>query len=293
MKGFKISGLCSQERGTYTGLRKQRLEIVEKLGVSLKYGLDVKAASTIEWIDKEKPDLWIHHHHWMQDYRHSNYDLNRSYDIGIQPLPEIVQALSRSNCRGIIYSGTFFEPGEGGQMISAKITPYARSKHDVWEALTKWAQIHSLSVYKIIIPNPVGPLENEDRLIPEMLNHSKNKKSFALRSPWILSDYMPAETLGDVYASLALKIIQSKSAFLSPQILRPSGNISKLADWAQFVRKELFIKRLSQDLPIEIPPSTAPVAQIGHHNPEREHIEINWDYFWDQYAHWILEGKIF
>ena len=105
-------------------------------------------------------------------------------------------------------------------------------------------QEKKLNLAKVVIPNPIGPMENEDRLIPILVENARKKSTFKIRSPEALSDYLPASSLGEIYVHLANQLVEQKEYDPSPSIVRPSGETQNVRDWTGIVNQELIKERL-------------------------------------------------
>lgn len=282
-RGWQVHGLLSQaDLAKYDGLKKIR---VEQLSQSAKLHWGVRAedgaqgTSMAEWISSMRPEIWIHHHHFMDNFRSADYDEKEAFDTGIRPLEGLVKALQASGCLGIIFSGSYFEPGEGGDR-SADIarTPYARSKKLVWDELSKLCKAHRVPLSKVVIPNPIGPFENEDRVIPILIKRSIEGAPLQLFAPDSLSDNLPVWALARVYADVAEKLLMGVE-----KLARPSGWVVSAKDFVEVINSELVVKNLKQPLcKIEVTPNGKP--PMSFENPRAERMELNLDQCWAQYA---------
>ena len=289
-KGWEVYGLCSQALSSYSGLSTKRLEWLQKQSsqqnrIQIQYELPVETGALSTWVAQNSFDIWIHHHHWMKDFRAPHYDLHKAAQIGLEPLPELLAALKKTGILGMIHSGSFFEPGEGKQKPEQKITPYAQSKADVWKQLEKEAGRLELPLSKILIPNPVGPLENADRLPSVMIEKARKKEKITLRAPHSQTDFLPIMNLAEHYCEVAEKLLENK-----PAITRPSGLQCTVQEWIELMNRELFIQRLHLD-PIEIEIPAQLDAITTYLNPREEKIHSDWTSFWDTYAQFIEEAK--
>jgi nucleoside-diphosphate-sugar epimerase len=282
-QGWQVHAQCSQLLENYTGLRRLRAELLRDIA-SVQWNRKVEDFPT--WIREVKPKIWVHHHHFMKDFRSQKYDSAQAIEVGLKPLPAIVDALAESGCQGIIYSGSFFEPGEGGVSRTSVPTPYAESKKAVWEELQKLAGEKRIPVSKMVIPNPIGPFENEDRLIPQMIEKSKQGQPFRLGAPASVSDQLPITYLAQDYVRLAEGLIQGKS-----QMARPSGWVCSVEELVHTVNQELIVKRLGLP-PCSIETAEKPGIPTSFINSQNEREGIQWSEVWDHYAEWVQRYPI-
>jgi nucleoside-diphosphate-sugar epimerase len=282
-QGWEVAALCSGPESSYTGLRLKRLQAVAQKNVSLHYEIDGSSQSMTQWIDQNRPEIWIHHHFFMKDFRSPHYDVERAEVENIAPLDSLVRALARSGCQGVIYSGSYFEPGEGGPGAAASDpTPYAKMKNRCWHRLRELCEENRIAVSKVVIPNPIGPSENEDRLIPMLLQKSKNAEPLRLTSPKSVADNLPVRSLAACYARVADDLSRG-----APQIARPSGWICDTQHLVGTVSKELIEKRLGM-------PSVLLELQNAEPKTFRNSEPCSYDLnqLWDDYANWLKNSRM-
>jgi nucleoside-diphosphate-sugar epimerase len=280
--GWEVHALCQSERGRYTGLRAHRVAWLEKWS-RVHYSVGVEDDAMKAWIEKERPAIWVHHHHFMEDFRSPKYDLERARKFGLKPLPELVATLARSGCKGLVYSGSYFEPGERGAVPQP--TPYARSKQEVWTALEELCAREKLGLSKVVIPNPIGPFENEDRLIPKLIEAAQARTKFPVTAPHASGDQLPVERLAQIYLRAAEELVLGK-----PRIFRPSGWVVEVLQFVNTINRELVEKRLklapaALDIAkVEAPKANGPQAADGS---EPCSPPIDWKAVWDFYSGWL------
>src|SRR5262245_13550250 len=92
---YKVQALFTARN--YDGLKKIRLD---NLDSRITRHFDVKAedGSMAKWIRQNKPDFWIHHHHFMESFRSPQYDTKCAEKVSLGPLREIAEALKSSGC---------------------------------------------------------------------------------------------------------------------------------------------------------------------------------------------------
>jgi UDP-glucose 4-epimerase len=275
LAGWQVRGLCSQKKSDYQGVRLTRLERIASL-VELHFEIKAETGAMEKWISRHSPSLWLHHHHFMDGFRRPDYNWDKMSEICLNPLPSVVRALSNVECKGILYSGTYFEPGEGGERF-ATATPYGRSKAMVWKALERLASLYHIPLAKIVIPNPVGPLENSDRLIPVLLETSRGGDPFRLNSPNAVLDNVPVTKLAGEYVEAANRLLKGWRG-----VVRPSGWVGPAKLWVEKVRHELLEQTLHlPPFPLEIASEERETA--GHQNPSTERRDYNWEEVWSNY----------
>lgn len=285
-QGWSVYPLCSSRPDRYSGLHARRVSLLQEMA-EIHFEAGIGDGSLAAWVLHHRPEVWIHHFHYMVDYRLPTYDYERAVKTCIDPLPMLMDSLSRSGCKGVIHSGSYYEPGEGGELNTPdRTTPYARSKKAVWDALVSLTTAQSLPLSKVVCPDPIGPLENEDRLIPSLLRHARAGEPFPLRSPEGTGDHLPVGILAKKYVEAAEALLRGQTG-----TVRPSGWAGRNRDWIQFVNQELISRQLNL-LPclIQVGPgglNNSGEKPMGFQNPPSEQVEINWEAFWREYADWL------
>lgn len=273
--GWKVFGLCSKPREVYSGLKLKRLEKIQTLA-DIHFEIDSANGSMAEWIKSKgiNLDVWVHHHHHMENFRSANYDSSQAALVGEAPLKEITCALFENNCKRIIFSGTYFE--------KEAITPYAQSKVRVWNNLQDLCSGKAL-LSKVVIPDPIGPLENQDRLIPQLIEMSLQRRSFELKAPSAVNDHLPVRALAKVYLQAAENLLADRK-----MICEPSGLITDNLSWVRKVQKELIENDL-QTSPclLVVGNATAP----SYRNPVDQGVTFSWAEEWKHYATIYRESK--
>lgn len=273
-RGYRVSNLFSRPRDQYAGVRAER---VHQASGESYFNLDASRGDLQNWIEEFRPDVWIHHHHWMHDFRSNKYDLNRARSIGVVPLPAIVEQLVSSGCKGVIFSGTYCEPGEGEGQSAIHSSPYALSKREVWDKLQELCVRQGLPLSKIVIPNPVGPLEDPERLTPSLLQAASVGKPFVVHAPQSMIDFIPIQCLASAYVESVRQLCKGKFG-----IRRPSGWTGTVGQWTEKVLTEVAYRRLRWPT-AELSFGSEPVSEILR-NPETEKVDCNWTAFWDDLA---------
>ncbi len=269
--GHKVYAPLSRLRQDYRGLQLKRLIELEN-HASVRFGLPLSSRELLQWIKEEKPEVWVHHNHYMENFRSHSYDLELARRLCLDPLEDLVSVLKKSGCQAIAYSGTAIEPSEVDYKSTTPL-PYAVSKQEVWDRLLELSSKSGIALAKIVIPNPVGPLENEDRLIPQMI--VKSKEGIPLKAnPNAEMKSISVFELADCYCEAIRSISSNKTLILRPLSIR-----HELEPWVKLVNEELLVKRLG------LRPCafdwTSKLNQKSAFHPNFEQFN---DAFWDRYA---------
>lgn len=264
--GWRVFPLLTRPLARYDGVAARR---IARLPEPVVAG-PVEAGGFAAWIRTARPRLWVHHHHHMAGFRAPDYDGARADAIGLAPLDALLDALAVSSCRGIIHSGTVFE---------AQASPYAVSKARVWSAIRDGSARRGLPVAKVVIPNPVGPLENDDRLTPVIVARARRGLPVEVPQPAAVADYLPGDVLARRYVAVAERMLAGERDIVA----RPSGRAMSVLDWIAEVNLELIAQRLGLT-PIAPRVSGASEDAPCLRNPAAEAEQVDWRAFWDGYA---------
>lgn len=276
-RGHEVVGTCRRAAGSYEGLAERRLSVATRAGVRLVFGLEAGAFPA--WVSREEVDVWIHHHHPMENFRSATYDIGAAEAQVLTPVPDLVQALEARSTRLVVYSSTYFEAGEGGQGSDAQVTPYAALKARVLEAIEAACRRASLPLSRVVIPAPTGALENADRLTPQLLVAAQGQTAFLLRSPDSIMDLIPGEALAESYATLVDEGLDGAEV----RTCRPSGLVTSAGAWAGEV--DLRIARpLGWQLQLNVPAPADRSPAVRFQNPSAERMPVDWDAFFSRYV---------
>ena len=297
MRGWKPIGLTRAGANETSGIKKWRLERLKAKGIDIIEGVRSEDGTMAEWVLKHSPKYWIHHFHMMDRFRSPDYDVQTALATGLHPLERLVKALAQSGCRGVVYSGSYFEPGEGGQSISAGVTPYAETKRQIWLTLKELVDRSQMPLAKVVIPNPIGPGENPDRLIPLLVQKSGfggGNETLELKAPSATAENLPVQLLAEVY-EMAIQDFAAagEDASLIPVFYRPSVGPMTHLDFVHLVNQALLVKELGR---AEVPISTAAPAPgfspTSYHNGNELRMRVQWDSFWKDYAAQLKQGPL-
>lgn len=257
-KGHQVCGALTQELEEYTGLVRDRINF-SKVGMfyeKVPFGSD----DFIQSLKNFRPQVFINHGADIKGYRSPNFNIYRSVFTSTLNLDSVLDTLKEFNC-GVVHSGTYFEKEEGGSPLSLGM--YGYSKSIVWEKMLKGCKERSIFISKVVIPNPIGKFENEDRLIPTFVRQWKNKETPTLTTPDSVQDNVPVEWLAQVYLKAAIE----------PRVYRPSGFILSNEE---LVSKVSSCKvNLVHDKPAIIRYNNEPVEELK--SPQR--VQEFWDSF--------------
>jgi len=184
-QGYQVIGLVSKPTQLYAYPRNLRLNICERNGVKiLRVDLSHKD-EIINCIHENKPNFFIHHAAWVKNANSFKFDLSEAIKINLLPLRTIYEELVKCSASGIIITGTNAEYGEKNSAFLESdacfpTTPYGLSK--LSQTITAFQLFREFNLPTRIsrIFNPLGALDNPQKLLPSIINEINQNKSFNL-----------------------------------------------------------------------------------------------------------------
>jgi UDP-glucose 4-epimerase len=166
----------------YGGVRAQRVAELSTIG-RISWGLDFGSDAFLAWLrDETVPGLFCHHAAAVSGHRSDEFDVEGALMQNVRRLAEIVALLKRGGCRGLVFSGTYYERNEGaGTEPREAFSRYALAKTISYEVARYHCQAVELPIGKFVMPNPFGPFEEKGF-------------AFALRQKWRTGQVMPVLT---------------------------------------------------------------------------------------------------
>jgi nucleoside-diphosphate-sugar epimerase len=266
--GVRVVGALTRKLDEYsTPLLRQRIEHsrVEEWIESAPFG----SRRLVDAIRETRAETFVHHGANLRGYRDPSFDVRACVRENCDGAPRVFEALATSGCRRFMYSGTFFEPDGPRPAVSS----YGVAKAEIWEEYRQGAAAVELAATKIFVPNPVGPLENPDRLIPSFVEVWKRGGKPVVRMPELVRDNLPVPWLAERYVEEARRRDVQEVRYA-----RPSGYVTSnlefvrlLLAWVERVTTrhyEVVVDRIETSEPA-VRHNTEPCAQLG--DAEAEH----------------------
>ncbi len=243
--GHEILSVRAHAVGSRGELEAQRLDWagVRAHPVPAPFGSEAFLAA----VDSFRPEVILNHGADIDGYRRADFDFRRSMAASFLGIEELLTRLNKVGCRYWIHSGSIFESDEGSSDDNTSqvgrtqaMSLYGASRAAVWQILRFIVPQAGLKMIKIVIPNPVGPFENSDRLVPVFVKRWLQGEECVLKSADAVRDFIPAPWLARVYAEALSK--QSAEAI---SVLRPSA-------WV--LTQEAFVRKVQLGLGRYLPP---------------------------------------
>ena len=171
---YEVIGTISKEINSYEGIRLKRIELMQSKDVEI-LKVDIERNGNLKsLINNNPPDFFIHHAAWTQNMNSSDFDSIKSIKVNVLPLRELYQTLFENSVKGIIITGTNQEYGDQESSCKEDDLCMPTTKY----GLSKLAQIitsyqlsmeYNLPTRIARVFNPVGSLDNPQKLIPTMV----------------------------------------------------------------------------------------------------------------------------
>ena len=251
--GHHVHATLTSTHDRYTdSLKKARLEY--SLCREFSERAPVGSDEFVKTIQSFRPEVLVNHGADIEGYRRPDFDVARSVAASTHNLNAVFEALRRAGTRRVIHSGSVFEP----QNNLPAMSPYGESKAQVFAQIRAEAMRHGLSVSKIVIPNPIGPFENADRLNPIFAQMWLSGKTPKITTPAPRWDYVPAPWLARFYVEELTQSAPFSERRPSAYKLRVDEFMKLFCDWAKRLHSSL-------DLQYEVVANEdAPAPRFNH-----------------------------
>jgi UDP-glucose 4-epimerase len=269
LAGWDVHSFCARAETAYQGLVAERVKLLRDFS-TVHFEMQSESKEFLQKIENVMPHIFVYHHHYMTDYGSENYNLSLALKVGLTPLPEIMKSLKMIATSGIIFSSSYFEN------FDPKVSPYGESKRIIGKEIESLSSKLEIPFSKIIIPNPVGPLENEDRFIPQLLKAARNKEDFKLTAPTKKANHVPVSFLAEGYTLLAKRLIEDKEKSFNWEPLGWEGTYESWLEEIQFS----ILKPLGLNVKTKF---SANIEDAFKATDQK----IDWPEFWNNYLNWI------
>jgi nucleoside-diphosphate-sugar epimerase len=284
-RGHEVTATLTRSSDAYrAGMEALRLRHAE--GLRLVYETSFGTGNFAQALKDFEPEVLVNHGADIRGYRDPSFDIDKAVRSATHALEETLKTFKVRGGRHVIHTGTVFEPVDGLEAQSAYGNAKARTAR-IWEERCDHEQ---LAFTKILIANPVGPFENEDRLIPIFVKKWKAGEKPVLSAPKMLWDNVPAPWLAERYA----EAVEAKG---SRELVRPSGFKIPLRDFVDRFVAEARARGVALDFSYEIPEQVPDAPAKPRFNdedcPEMKNFEAT-RLFFDRWvvSHWPEARRI-
>lgn len=280
--GLDVHVALRSDPRSYTGFRARRLAM---LGDSVRWhsGIRHGDSTLARLIPGVRPDVLAYHAHPMTGFRGADYDYLGAAAEMTADLDSELRALADCGA-SVVYTGTVYEPGaQSGPGAHPAVSRYGISKRIVYEALRLGAAGVGVPVYRFVVPNPFGPLE-EGRFGNHLAELWGRGETPVVRTPDYIRDNIPVAELGDRFAGFL------RAGHGRPVVLEPSGYVESQGHFAERLAREVGA-RLGRTLPIDSvrkAPYPEPMVITGDGMPSAS-LAANEERHWSAYAAFLDE----
>ena len=227
-------------------VNSERTEIIEKRIGMLESHEKFQAHSINELLKKEYSfEILALHGTATFDYRSSNFDTEKALRETVQTTTDV---LNLHNPKKIIHTGTFSEKNESvSDLRKESFNSYSESKSMIWDKHKEIARQKKIEIYKYVMPNPYGPLENPkftSYLVKCWSEGSVPKVKF----PNYIRDNVPIDLLSNHYAKFVENILDNQ--YDNEHKIYPSFYVESVLAFAQRYSREIG-KRLKTNFSID------------------------------------------
>jgi len=206
-ENFEVIGTLTKNIFDYNGIQSTRLNILKKEGITFEK-LNLTDSNKIRaFINAVRPNFWINHAGYAENYGSFDYDLKKGMNINVYPLYTIYPALKQNGCEGIIITGTNAEYSDSG--VANKETdgcfptmPYGLSKLMETLAAKQLSDYYGLTTRVARVYLPFGPLDLPKKLLPYLINQFKKNQRVELSPCLQKRDFIYVEDLVRGYETL-------------------------------------------------------------------------------------------
>ena len=173
--GYEIFCPVTRDLGSYTGIRRQRLELLAsvcKLISNAPFGSE----NFLKLAGSENFGQFCHHAADVINYKSTDFDAQAALRNNTHNLPAVLAVLHGRGLESVVLTGTYFEADEGnGTAPGRTFSPYSLSKTLTFDAFQAQCRAAGLPLGKFVVPNPFGPFE-EPRFTAFLMHNWKEGK---------------------------------------------------------------------------------------------------------------------
>ncbi len=208
---YQVIGTTTRLITEYDDLRQARIQYALENG-ALQETLDITQAQSLKaFIEKHRPDFWIHHGGWATLYGSPDYDLVQAEAINVKPLDDLYPYLKACNCQGVLITGSSGEySNQDTACLETEVCqpeiPYGKSKLQATERAQQLAETYQLPTRIARVFIPYGVLDAPTKLIPSVIRGLKAGESIALSECSQQRDFIDVGDLVKGYEALVQDI---------------------------------------------------------------------------------------
>lgn len=205
--GFEVCALHRRPLAAYPPLPRRRLERlagrVELVELATLAGPE--AAALVETL---RPDLLCLHGAEVADHRSPAFDVAAALARSCEGIAALLDRLAVAGGRAVLVTGSIFEADEGrGEAPLRAFNPYGLAKTLAWHSIRFEAERRGLTLGKLTIAHPVGPLDKPG-LVTDLLGAWRHGEPAFVRRPHLVRDFVAVDALAAAYARTARRLLE-------------------------------------------------------------------------------------
>jgi UDP-glucose 4-epimerase len=236
----------------------------------------------VDLVRSREFDVLCHHAAEVGDYRNPDFDIAGAAAKNTLNLRAVLSAMSDGGLKGVVLTGSFFEPDEGaGSQPLAAFSPYGVSKG--LTALIVRHRCHEIGMRygKFVIPHPFGPLE-QPRLGTYLARIWAEGGIAEIKTPAYIRDNIHVDLLAACYR----RFVEETEAAPTVRKLNPSGYVESQGAFVERMAREIG-RRVGRECRVRLLRQTdfsEPVMRVNT-DPALRYAD-GWDEAaaWDKYA---------
>lgn len=273
-----------------SGMRKLRVEKLKAYATEIVYNCAFGSEKFLDSLkDREPFDLFCHHAADVKNYKSADFDFAAALASNTKEIKSLLEILQKQKCSRILLTGSVFEQREGLSSDGKNaLSPYGLSKGLTSDVFRYFTQLYGFKLGKFVIPNPFGPLEEEERFTSYLARRWLREEKAEVAFPYYVRDNIPVQLLAASYASFA-------------EALTPESGYCKFNPSYSPAPQSYFIQQFANEMRKRFSRPCEYVLRNQIHFPEPK-VRINcdllapqkfikWDEskFWDSLANFYIE----
>ncbi len=280
-EGHRVIATLRRKPQDYEGTRGRRVALLMQCAdvvPEIVFG----DAAFLKLTETSRCDLLCHTAARMERYRDIDFNISLALAENTRNFKAVSEILAGNGARGVVIAGTVAEAGEGqGTMPLAAMSPYALAKSMTATVLDFWCQRASLPLGKFVIPNPVGPMD-QDRFCEYLAGEWLAHRVPTVRTPRYVRDNIHVSLLARAFAAFCADMLEAPH----DRKLGPSLYAESQGDFAHRLAREMS-PRLGLPCPLELaeqPVLAEPEIRINRDKVRERFPDWSETAAWDEFA---------
>jgi UDP-glucose 4-epimerase len=208
---YRVIALVRRPCSDYSGLRRERARELSRIADDVVVG-DFGSPEMSAAASKRSIVLLCHHASVVENYKDPHFSILSALASNTNNIADSLMKMSGEGLRGCVYTGTFFEAGEGGVPGNpSAASPYALSKQLSAQIIRFWTEHLGLAFGRYIVPTPFGPYE-EPRFASYLARTWLAGDVPTVRAPAYVRDYVPVDLMAKDYAKFCGRLLKENAA---------------------------------------------------------------------------------